>query len=268
MNRAQWILWGACVGLEALVAVLAALAARRDRSHRPVVALFVAGVVADVAARALYALILEGAPKPLSAAWLDGRLSWDERGAYHAATTLVEGWPAWCCALAWWAFLGPQKTKGEDHPSPRACRDHGVNRTPQPSPDEGGVAPGACQPHAGPVAILAAWLAFSVAMAIAFPLPRGWTAPILHVAHVALAALSGLAVMLGFSRRREPAAVVASWLFAAQAPIALLGPFVRGRPWDTDGDWDLARVGYCAIFALLCIRYVFWLRSRQQENLR
>lgn len=105
-------------------------------------------------------------------------------------------------------------------------------------------------------------------MAIAFPLPFGWTSPVLHAWHVAMAALSGLAIMLGFSRRREPTAVVASWLFAAQAPIALLGPFVRGRPWDADGDWDLARVGYCAIFALLCIRYVFWLRSRQQENLR
>lgn len=228
MTPGQWALWSTCVGLELAVAVLAGVLSRRERAHRPVAWLFAVAVVADVAIRVGQVLVLDGASKPFSGT---------ARAVYHVETALLVAWPAGCTALAWWAFKGP-RSMGEG-----ARSENGPLVQIRPA-----------------LFILALWLAFSAAMALAFPLPKGWTAPVLHVAHLACAAVSGLAVMLGWERRREPPAVVAFGLFGAQVVIALVGPFAKGAPWE-GADWYVARAGYSFGFAMLCALHVFWFRS-------
>ena len=238
MSLAQWTLWGVCLALLGALAVLA---------RGPVRLLFGAGFVADVVAKAGHVLVLFDAPKPLSVAWIVGALSWHERAAYHVDTALVSLWPFGCCALAWWAFCGP-KANGPDETEPPQSESYtGVDDG---SDSRGSMALGSIAVKA----ILAAWLIFSLAMAFAFPLPKGWTRPILHAVYIACAALSGLGIMLGWPRRREPDAVVASWLFAGQVAVALVGPFVRA-PWEP-GGWDVARVAYITLFSLLLVRFV------------
>lgn len=250
MSRAQWLLWSACVGAELAALVLAVVVARRDRAHRPVAALFALAVVADVVVRLGQALVLEGAPKPFVGL---------ARAVYHVETALVTAWPAGCAALAWWAFTG--KAKG-----PRGAVPASPESDEARSSSHGEAEPRAVgtQGAVGSLAVkllFAAWLAFSVGMAAAFPLPKGLTQPVLHGAHVACAALAGLAIMLGWRRRRERPAQVAAWLFATQTAIAIVGPFARA-PFEHDG-WDVARWVYLTIFALLAARHAFWLRSRQ-----
>jgi hypothetical protein len=217
--------------------------------------LFGAGFVADVVAKAGHVLVLFDAPKPLSVAWIVGALSWHERAAYHVDTALVSLWPFGCCALAWWAFCGP-KANGPDETEPPQSESYtGV--------DDGSDSRGSMA--LGPLAvkaILAAWLIFSLTMAFAFPLPKGWTAPTLHVVHITCAAVAGLAAMLGRRRRRERPAVVASYLLAGQLAVGLVGPFAKGAPWEPSG-WDVARVGYTTLFLLLLVQHAAWLRPRR-----
>lgn len=247
MSLAQWALWGVCLALLGALVVL---------SRGPVRMLFAAGFAADVVAKAGHVLVLFDAPKPLSVAWITGALSWPERVAYHVDTTLLASWPFGCCALAWWAFCGPRQAEGPDRSEPSSSRryasppSHSADAAPGPDDGRGTMRLG---PHAVK-ALLAAWLIFSLAMALAFPLPRGWTQPILHAVYLGCAALSGLVLMLGWPRRREPDAVVASWLFAGQVAVALVGPFVRA-PWEP-GGWDVARVAYITLFSLLLVRFV------------
>lgn len=265
MSLGQWILWGTCVGLLAALAVLA---------RGPVRLLFAAGVVADVVVRLGQVFVLEGAPKPFAGL---------ARGVYGVEVGLVALWPFGCCALVWWVFLGPQKAEGPDRsepssrgvgsapPGPHAegvgfGNDREQLGTPRRSPTSPLRGPRSTGPEstAGPLAVkvtLAAWLAFSAAMALWFPLPRGMTAKVLLAVHVGMVALSALPMMLGWSRRRERPAVVASWLFAGQTAVALVGPFVR-EPWEP-GGWDVARVGYVTLFLLLLAQYAAWLRPRR-----
>lgn len=239
MSLGQWALWGVCVALLGALAVLA---------RGPVRLLFGAGFVADVVAKAGHVLVLFDAPKPLSVAWIVGALSWHERAVYHVDTALASLWPFGCCALAWWAFCGPRKANGPGGTEPPQSESYtGVDDG---SDSRGSMAVGSIAVKV----IFAAWLAFSAGMALAFPLPRGWTAPILHAVYIACAAISGLALMLGWLRRREPDAVVASWLFAGQTAVALVGPFVRA-PWEP-GGWDVARVAYVTLFSLILVRFV------------
>ena len=256
MSLAQWALWGVCLALLGALVVL---------SRGPVRLLFAVGFVADVVAKAGHVFVLSDAPKPLSVAWITGALSWPERAAYHVDVMLVSLWPFGCCALAWWAFLGPQKAEGPDRSEPSSsspASDGDQKHTARVArPDSPALSAGHRQgavsvrigSHAVKV-IFAAWLIFSAAMAVLFPLPRGWTQTILHAVYLGCAALSALALMLGWPRRREPDAVVASWLFAGQAAVSIVGPFVRA-PWEP-GGWDVARVGYITLFSLLLVRFV------------
>ena len=160
-----------------------------------------------------------------------------------------------------------QKANGPDEAEPlgRGFRGGLGVRCRGPSGTDGGQLPGTRSMTLGPLAvkaILAAWLIFSLTMAFAFPLPKGWTAPTLHVVHITCAAVAGLAAMLGRRRRRERPAVVASYLLAGQLAVGLVGPFAKGAPWEPSG-WDVARVGYTTLFLLLLVQHAAWLRPRR-----
>lgn len=259
MSPWQWTLWGVCVALEVALAVLAF---RLGRSHRMVAWLFVAVAVANVAVRLGQVFVLDGATKPFAGL---------ARGVYHVETALVAWWPMSCCALAWWAFCGPRQAEGPDRSEPSSSRQHAPSlSTSADAASSLGVPEdtrrdGPERMRLGSIAvkvILAAWLIFSAAMAVLFPLPRGMTAPILHIAHITCAAVAGLAVMHGRRRRRERPAVVASYLLAGQLAVGLVGPFAKGAPWEPSG-WDVARVGYTTLFLLLLVQHAAWLRPRR-----
>lgn len=156
-----------------------------------------------------------------------------------------------------------QKANGPDESEPPGRVSTGEVQHRGPREGLEGQLPGALSMTLGShavKAILASWLIFSLAMAVLFPLPRGMTQHVLHAVYLALAALSALSLMLGWSRRRERGAVAASWLFAGQVVVALIGPFIKS-PFEP-GGWDVARWGYCTLFLLLLVRHVLWLRPR------
>jgi len=109
-------------------------------------------------------------------------------------------------------------------------------------------------------ALAATWLAFNVALVLTYPLPRGWTQPVLHAWQGAMVLCAGAAVIAGWARRRERAATIALWLAGLELIIATAGPYARNAnvfaAWRTVG----AAV-YAFGFLLLAVLQVFWRRS-------
>ncbi len=246
----DWLTWSVEMAAQAAVLVTA----RRLR-HRPHVPLFVFVLGAEVFMRATEALYLErvavpGVP-PAGAA----------RALYHVVQALVTAWPAGVAALVWWAFMGPQKTNGPG----ALC---GV---PEPSADPLFPAYGmdAGWGHGEPVrtglqrtierlralplpvkAIFFLWLAFNAAMVAGFPLPRGWTQPVLHAWQGAMVMLAAAAIVRGWPRRREPAAQVAFALTAIELAVATVGPYAG----NVFASWRTVGAGMYAIgFSLIAV---------------
>lgn len=146
------------------------------------------------------------------------------RVAYHVETALVLGWPALLAGVSWRVFLPLRRT---------------VRR-----------------------AIAGAWAATAAAFAAAFPLPRGMTAPALHVA-VVVAATAALAPIPGAWRRAWTSAHVAVLvLVGVELAVALAGPWIRS-PFT---DWHLAHVAYVIGFGTLTAIQAHWLRRSTPER--
>lgn len=140
------------------------------------------------------------------------------RVAYHVETAVVLGWPTLVAWTSWRVFM-PLR--------PTARR-----------------------------VVVAAWVAAVLALAAAFPLPRGWTAPALHVGVIAASA-AALGAVPGAWRRSWSAAHVAMLVVAVvELAVALVGPWVRS-PFTT---WHLAHVGYVVGFGTLAALQAVWLR--------
>jgi hypothetical protein len=93
-------------------------------------------------------------------------------------------------------------------------------------------------------AVGAAWALVVLAVAVAHPLPRGWTAPLIHGCELAAVAVGAAAVVRAWTpgRRwaRSPAHQAILVLLATELAVCVIGPFAR----DPFADWDAARVLY------------------------
>jgi hypothetical protein len=135
------------------------------------------------------------------------------RLAYHAETCLVLGWPAALAAASWGVF------------SPK--RAH----------------------YAWP-AIGGVFLGAVAGLALAFPLPRGWTAPILHGIEgtFAVAALSAAPFAWGRTWSASERGVLA--LAGTELSVCLAGAWAR----DPFRDWEAAQWSYSlGFFAVCCL---------------
>jgi hypothetical protein len=97
-------------------------------------------------------------------------------------------------------------------------------------------------------ALAATWLAFNVALVLAYPLPQGWTQPVLHAWQGVMVVCAGAAVIAGWVRRRERAAQVAFALAAIELVVATVGPYAG----NVFASWRTIGAGMYAVgFSLL-----------------
>jgi len=207
--------------------IVALWLALRSRARLLAVVLVYA-LVDELVVAGLQGLVLAGASRPFTG-WA--------RVAYHLETALVLGWPA---ALACAAGLECRMPAVRIPPVPGT-----LTRVPSLSvPDADAYKNGVFRNPASFFSVLV-WALAVVVLAIAFPLPRGWTAPTLHALSGLFVAVAVVALGGGFRRRRlgsfEPWALAS--LVAVELVVATCGAWGNNvfRDWET-----LARIPHCA----------------------
>ncbi len=222
------ILWASCCGAEGLALFLALLAARRLPTLRILAALCAFALVADLTIGFHDIETGRGWGIAHIPAMYQG--PWPFRGwtraAYHLATALTLGWPALVAASAWRTFGAPRV-------QPRTL----VVSAPSPVPS---------------FAIVGAWLALSIILAISYPLPRDLTAPTLHGWEGLCVVVAIVAVVRAWLRERTQwagAHFPVGLLVVVELAIVTVGPFAAGDPF---GDWSAtATPAYLCSFLLL-----------------
>jgi hypothetical protein len=175
-------------------------------------------LVNDLAIEGLH-IALQGAPKPF-AGWL--------RLAYHVETALVLGWPAMLAATCWRAFAAP-------HPLRRpVVRPRSAKR------------------------VLTAWGLTLAAFVTLYPLPKGWTKPLLTTWHLSMLTAATVAIRRGWGRQWTKPATLIGALVAVEIPLAILGPWGA----DVFADWErLARLPYVLAFGSIAGVELWWVVS-------
>lgn len=188
---------------------------------------------------------LAGAPKP----WR----GW-HRAAYHLETCLVLGWPALLAGAAWSAFgrnWSPARAftatvrhdSGHSTDAGNAALPPYARRS-DPTTSYRGT-PTVAMPRRVVELLFGAWLTAVGGMAACYPLPHGWTAPVLHACELALVAVALAAIPAGWRSRaivtREGRALLL--VIVTELVVAILGAWGTGA--GVFSSWDvMARVPY------------------------
>lgn len=177
------------------------------------------------------------------------RHGWPARAAYHLETALVTGWPALLAGAAWMVF-GAQKPSGPGETEPLTRPWYSGDRPAR-----------AAKMRPTPLAvkardlILLAYLIAAGGLVAIFPLPVGWTAPVLHGLELLFVAAALAAIPGGWKRRtittREGQALLL--LVAIELGVAILGAWGYGAAIFSREEWDrLSRLPYCVGWLGVC----------------
>lgn len=223
----------------------------------PIVVVLVYALADELAVEALHRWLFYG-EHPVRAAI--ERHGWPARLAYHVEVAIVLGWSALLAAAAWSAFADGNVTGAVD------C--HGGGKMSQ-----GTTLPVFAPQVRGQKAktsvrarelLFGSWLIAAGGMAACYPLPRGWTAPILHGVELLFVACALAAIPAGWRSRaivtREGKAL--GIVLVTELAVAVLGAWGSGSAVFTSWD-ELARVPYAIGWGVLCVVLI---RGRRHED--
>lgn len=151
--------------------------------------------------------------------------------AYHLETAVVLGWPALLAAAAWRVFAEQTASAKprENYSKVMHVRDiAGLSRRARDL-------------------IFGAWLIAAGGLAACYPLPRGWTLPVLHAAEIFFVVAALAAITVGWRRRTiaTPEGQAVGLLVVVELVVCVLGAWAWGAKVFDRETWDeLARVPY------------------------
>ncbi len=238
-------LWGAGYASAVLALVLCVVLWRRSRSAAllPVVLLLAVPVVVDVPMRLLERHLLEAAT-PF--AGLD-------RALYHAHTALLLAWPAALAASSWRVFAS-QKLAAPGSLCPARGRPSGAAGPSRKAPGALEVLRMLRGMNAF-VKALASLCLVVACLAVAYPLPPGWTLPLERAVHVVAVLGGAAAVRVAWGRAwgRPHAAVLL--LLCVELVSVTVGPWADSPA----ASWSAAQALYLLAFGVLSVLFGAWL---------
>lgn len=199
----------------------------------PLVLVLAYALLDHVALEALHRW-LDGTPKPFAGIRAAG---------YHASVGLVLGWPAVLAAAAWAAFAV------RPAPSPLQAKPR--------ESAQGYAQEGPFQPHhpssLARDLLVGVWVTVVGSLAAVYPLPRGWTAPLLHACELGFVAAALAALPAGWRSRAivTPQGRALGVVLVGEMCNALVGAWAQGA--GVFAAWNsVARWGYLVTWAALC----------------
>lgn len=208
-----------------------------DSVRSPLCVVLLFALLDEIAIEAIHHA-LAGAPKPWRGV---------HRLLYHAETCLVIGWPAILAGAAWAVFYrcGSYVVGRSESLTTTTKIDTNYSKVSHPREK-------ARDRQIGAEYLFGAWLTAAGSLAAVYPLPRGWTAPLLHAVELGFVAVALAAIPSGWRTRaittRDGRAI--GLLVVVELVVGILGAWGA----DVFRDWDrLARLPYAIGWAVLCV---------------
>lgn len=217
-----------------------------DSVRSPLVLVLAYALADEVLVEALHRFLFFG-EHPVRAAI--ERHGWPARAAYHLEVAVVVGWPAVLAGAAWTLFYRsgsyvetrPESLTASAKSAKNYSKVMHLRETVEPS-------------RRARELLFGAWLVVVGGLASVYPLPRGWTAPLLHAVELLFVAVALAAIPVGWRSRAlatRPGKAMAV-LVVGELTNALIGAWALGQgvyaAWDT-----IARAGYLVTWAALVV---------------
>lgn len=228
-----------------------------DSVRSPLVFVLAYALADELAVEALHRWLFVG-EHPVRAAI--ERHGWPARLAYHVEVAIVLAWPALLAGAAWSLFAG-HTTGGRSSDATTVIKsgrssDPQLHEKPRRNSLGDGQNPGVrLQGRSTQIRefLFGAWLVAVGGLAAVYPLPKGWTAPILHGVELLFVAAALAAIPAGWRSRaittRDGRAL--GIVLVTELCVAVLGAWGAGS--GVFSSWDeLARVPYAIGWAVLC----------------